>query len=492
MSLFSGQLETSRLRAERNEARSEIATLKRMLDEADVSLKEKDRLVDALQKSVAQLRETVRIQSDMIKNSRDVNPNRGGTGINFGNQTLRAEHVKAPYVNTTPGVGVPAPLRTQAVESLRLSVGLPQEQQQTVVPANPHEQPAAGYPVVHRSSSRLFSLSNKQDSRPDPAPKYQHHNTTGSLAPVHQPSNTPNRSMLPLRSAAIQSLNWRTDALESAKQAAPSGKSSVVPLQSQDETCRWPKEFNNFFKLTEEWARSYASFVDMAEPVVLSENFQTVFSEDTNGENVLQLLSSGETRYLTVAKLVNARICSDLFQPEALEGYSRPFDSKMENFRTQLRPDLPVSVRHDLLRAIADTATELTSTDAFKEYVQERVLVQASALWDGVACLLSPGISEKQAFNGLRTVYQESYRIGVLMQCNPLGYSLVFPQAGPENLFNPSCMINRDLGFKDDPFSLARRGLRVRLGITPIIAVTNYIGDTEPQTVHFANVLLMR
>lgn len=455
---YGGQTErersdASRLRAERDEARSEITAIKAKLDKAEGDLREEKGQISHLQTSIGQLRTTVQVQSETIKGSKETkNPNRFGTG----------------YVHTEQGTL-----------------------------------------AIHQSNSGLVPLSQRQNPFPNPSPQDQRQNFTTGPAPhgqrqspfpgpalVNQPSNSAHVPMPYASNSATHSSNWRADAMGPLTQTRPYAEPSAMATQGQQpqEQITWSTEFSKFFKLTEEWARNYANSPNRAKDLTLPDGLLKALANNSHSDQVMGLISSAGTRYLLVARMVNSWVGNDLFQPHVLKQYSHSFDQKVRRFREGLAdPDVPVSVRQGLLRVIADTAKELTSTDDFDAFVEHHILEEVSSLWDRLAYLFASGISQTQAWADLQHIFREGFRIAVLMLCTPLSYCFTYPSVDRNSYFNPGCMINRDLTYKDNPLMLLRRGLRVRLGITPVIVTTSYVGPSiVPQTVHLANVLLMQ
>lgn len=79
----------SRLRAERDEAHSEITAITAKLDKAEADLREKKGQINRLQTSVCQLRTTVRVHSETIQDMKETNePNHFGTGIRYGQPNM--------------------------------------------------------------------------------------------------------------------------------------------------------------------------------------------------------------------------------------------------------------------------------------------------------------------------------------------------------------------------------------------------------------------
>lgn len=342
-----------------------------------------------------------------------------------------------------------------------------------------HHQHFIRGPAPHDQRSTSKSI-------PDPAP----HGQRQSLLP--DPARIP---MSYPRNSAAQSSDWRADAMGPSTQAGRSRPSNALAIQRPEslQQIPWPMKFTNFFKLTEEWARNYTNAPNRAKDQALPGPLMDSLGRLSDPDQVMHLLSCPSTRYFLVAKMINSWISNDFFHPNVLNGYAKSFDNDIREYRNMLQSNDPVNIRHALLRAIADTIKDETPTDEFKRYAHDRVLMRVGQLWERLTVFFAPGILKSRAWDDLQHIVSEAFRIGILMLSTPLSYGFEYPSVGRNQVFNPSSMINRDISFKDDPVSLQRRGLRIRLGITPVIVVTDFIGPTtRPQTVHFANVLLQR
>lgn len=505
--------QASCLLAQRDEARSKTLLAQRKQEKAEADLKQKKEKINELEYKLGKLQQTVKVQSDQIQGPRETNtPQRG---VNYRHSPVYNQP-PPPYQNpivpfhTRPDMLGLTPLQIQSSPTSRHHVVTP-ERPQTVVSANTAVVGVGGFHAnnqwlrsslqppngFHMNDGVLIPPSQGQNLPPCPPPPYsQHPNSLPGPARLHQLSSSTDLPMPYPRNSAAQSSNWRADALGPPKQTGPSGESSALVLQGQNtkEQIMWPTEFTNFFKLTEEWARNYTNAPDLTKDPALTKAVIASFAKQCNTDHVMHLLCSGPSRYLMVARMVNSWISIDLFRPEALKGFSTSIDKKIDGYRKQLDPNATTNSRCGLLRAIADTVKELTSAVDFGGCVKDRIMHQLSSLWDRVTLFLAPGIAEKQAWEDLRHIFDRAYRIVVLMLCNPFSFEFEYPSVGRE-YFNPSCMINRDNAYTEDPFSLHRRRLRIRLGITPVVRITDYTTpatSAQKQTVHFANVLLMQ
>lgn len=471
--------EIARLRGERDAARADVVKLKRDIDASATELQLKTSKIEELENRTRQLKTTIRVQSDQIAGPREVNtPHRG---------KLNTRYPPAVYVQPPPAFnGEPSSMPPQ-VGGFPRSVmfrrqDAPVERADRV---ERFERPRAHFqqgPATQNTHAPIIHQAQNVLSTRDP-------NAYG-----HETRPRSDNMVVPHRHRAVQASNWRIAEIEAPMQPDLSGNMGALIIQGDSSPqVEWSAEFTQFFRLTEEWARNYANVPDRKVDESLSQSLIGAFARLSDDSLVMPLLASGSSRYFLIAKLINSYISSDLFRPQAVRGYSIMYDDKITDLRHQIQPDIPSHFRHALMVAIADTAKEMRDMHGFQKYMEEQAAAKMRILWDRLTALFAPGLMESQAWDDLQHIFNEGYRISILMMCTPLSYSFSYPAVRLNAYFNPSCMLNRDVHYKGDPMSLKRQALRVRLGVTPIVVVTNFMNiSITPQTVHFANVLLMR
>lgn len=502
-------------------ARSEMDTMQKQLDEAMADLKSKKDRVDVLKSHMMQLSRSVQVQSDPIRvlgETSDQNHNH--TCFNhqqqtnysqpssmFGNSTFQnAPAPPAGPVHTRSDMPAPAPYRMQPSQPFRHYGVVPPERSQ-MLPANPFGKPA--YNAFHPNDGGVFPPSQRQnlplahvskgprqDSIPGPDLHGQRLNPLPGSAHVRQPKYPTYATMSYLNNhaAAAQNSNWRADTIRPSTQAGPSVASSTLMFQDQSgERLTWSGLFTRFFRLTQDWARNYTNVPIMAKDSALPAALMEAFANQSEPEYVMHLLCSSATRYMLIAKMVNVWITNDVFRPRKTKGFYPWFDTKIRHLRARIRPNMSLKLRHVVLRDMIDAGKELISTEHFKTYIEQYIADGISDLWDRLDLVFAPGISKKQAWDDLNYVFTEAYRIAVLMECTTLNFGLVYPPFDQEKLFHPRYMINRDFAYREGPLTLRRRRMRVCLGYSPVIVVTDFSASrVETITIHLASVLLMQ
>lgn len=484
--------ENRRLRGERDEARSEVSRLKKEIASANVELEAKKIQIKEQEKRMQQLKKTIQVQSDQIAGPREFNtPHRNRAG---------AQYHPPAYAQAPPVFAQPAAHLSSTV-NLHEKSSSPQKRlirsistRGTLTARRTDSHVAFNEPVERaRKAFQAGSLAQtplgQKPRQSDALAVIQRQNSHGPRPKIGNVD-----AAVQYRHGAAQASNWRGTGVGNQAKAELVGDMGALVVQRDDDSTEiaWPSEFSQFFKLTEDWARNYTNVPEKCVEKEVPKGLIDALARHSELSVVQPLLASGSTRYFLIAKLINSFVTSDLFRPQTRKGYSDSFDDKFNDLRHQIQPDLPSHLRYALMLAIADTAKEMHAKNDYRKFVEEQVEEKIRVLWDRLSFLFAPGVVETQAWDDLKHIFQEAFRIGGLMMCTPLSYSFSYPTVRANSYFNPTCMLNRDISFKGDPMTLKRQGLRIRLGITPVVVITSFLGPAiTPQTVHFANVLLM-
>ena len=273
-------------------------------------------------------------------------------------------------------------------------------------------------------------------------------------------------------------------------QRSPSDR-QLAKIQEAEPSIELSAEFTKVFRLTESFAHNYTNIPNPEKDNTLPSHCQTSLVRLTNPSMALKLVSSGSTRYLAVAKLINFQISNLAYRPVIAKGYTADYDTKIAEMRSQFYTISPIHVRRGLMVACVDTFKEMTSEKPFQEHIQKLITREVHHAWNLCEPLFSPGVSRNEAWNDLTEIWKEATRIGVLMLLKPSAFNTDYPLIGPSSLFNPAQMVSRDINFRQDPQTLSKMGVTIRLAITPVITETNYMSNEPiPKTLHFSNVLL--
>ena len=474
------QAEKDVLSRENQRARAEIDELKAQLSKAetdkmifaedlDRSLKkinEQAATVKQLEERISKANVTIKVQSDQIQQrssatKSSTTPHRGSSnqGATANVYALPPPAFNPRHDNFLPGQlsGPPPPSTPMSRQS--------SSQQQPMTP-------------MTRQSSNQFPSSTPMTR--------QVSGQTPSSAPMTLQQSTSTQMTLALRSRQSQGTSMRQDRSQHA-----SGTGQLVHMQGLQSSIEFGAEFTKIFRLTETWARKYANVPNRDRDNTMHPALKEKFAQSTNPDIVSRLLSSDSTRYLAVAKVINAQINKLAFRPMISKGFSDYYDNQISSIRGQLYNLQSIEQRRALMVAAADVSREMVQSPEWKLFLDDLTRSETSKTWNSLQALLAPNISRQEAWNNLTEIWQESMRLGVSMLQQTSQFNLDYPIVGKNTHFNPAQMVNRDVTFKQEPQSLAQMGATVRLSITPVVTETNLMASAiMPKVLHYANVLL--
>lgn len=278
------------------------------------------------------------------------------------------------------------------------------------------------------------------------------------------------------------------------KNLPPANVTNTMTIQDTElPAIQWIPEFKELFGITEAFARNFCNVPNKERDLQLHPHTVHFFRTATDDSSWQNLLTSGDTRYLLIARAMNQWITWDVLRPALLRGQFKEIDDKLDQTRDQMLPGIPTHVRSALMLITSDLYNEVKNAPTYPAWLNNTISIKTSALWDKFGGLFAPGVVEKHAWDDLTHLVAEAIRIGVNMICQPLSWSLDYPQTHQKSFFNPHAMINKDRNFPENPVALSRQRVRVRLAITPVIVATSFEGSSIiPKTLHYANVLLQR
>ena len=265
----------------------------------------------------------------------------------------------------------------------------------------------------------------------------------------------------------------------------------MVSQRTDVSTINLLQEFTPFFNTVEGWAHNFVNVPDRVRDSAIPNGLRNTLQQTTNPAIALRLMTSSDTRYLTVAKLMNYGITSFAFRPVLLRGFKAYFDNKVSDFRAQLSIGIPLHVRRALLVACAQTILEMSQAPGFERWLDGQVERKAAEMWQMLDPLFAPGVVRDEAWKELRRIWGEAARIGVMMFSKASSYGMDYPTVGPNSYFNPSHMVTRDPDFPQNPQVLCQMRVTIRMAITPIVSETDFLASSVmPKTLHYSNVLL--
>lgn len=230
---------------------------------------------------------------------------------------------------------------------------------------------------------------------------------------------------------------------------------------------------------------------DAAVPLALKDRIASL----TNPSEVQTLLSHGSSRPLVAAKIINHEITTTCLRPSVINSFRPSIDKRLDDIRSQNSAVLAINVRRGILVAAAEIVQEAVRDPRFESWVDRQANQHMATTWTtvGPLCVAETVAADAQA--GLKAIWLEAYRVGVKMACKPSIFTTDFPPTGPQSIFNPANMVNKDYGYGVAGTELAKRGSTVRLAVTPVVMETDFSGRDgsdrlEPRCLHFSNCLL--
>lgn len=434
------------LTAKKGELTAANAELTQALETSKTEVERLREQLSGLQAQIGKMEKTIKVQSEQISKKPEVNntPHRHNpTAPPFGHQEMSAQQDPRALVYAQPPPPY-NPRRTQTTSSFGPPTLLPQQ------------------------SSAIRASSTSSPDHYLPPPLSRQHSFVG------QP-------LVPFGKAPASNLDDELDANLDALVLQDSGASDV----------EFPTELDQLFKLSETWARNFANVPDMARDKSLPTALADLFCKYSAPHLAFGLLSSPSTRYFLIAKLINKWMTNEVLRLSMVKGYSAATDDEFSQVKRASERDSSTHIQRACMAVVAGVVKDIQAAPNYQAWLQHSVDSRFKHLWKAVSPLLAPGADTAQ--EDLRYLVTEAHRVGLKILSVPVRVSFDYIEAGPHIYFEPSSMLNRDTTLKGDPKSWKRQQLRVRLGITPVVVTTDFMGDAiVPKTVHLANVLLMQ
>ena len=331
-------------------------------------------------------------------------------------------------------------------------------------------------PPVYNPRQRSITPAHPVD--PPPSMVRQQSAPTPSRATTTSFQTPSSRALMPLRSTQPPSLPHHQ-------------LIHLRDLQDIEPSTELASQFTRIFRMTETWARKYMNAPDATRDSQMPDEMRMSMQSQMTTETATKLISSDSTRYFAIARLMNYQINLIAFRPLIVRGYKKFYDDKIAELRSQLHHVMPIHVRRAVVVASNEVINDMRKEPAFEVYLDQLVTRQVHEMWKFLEAMFAPGAARHEAWIDLGDIWTAAAKLGIAMLLKPSGFRLDFPSVGPHILFNPAQMLNRDPNYTQAPTTLSQMGARVRLGITPVVAETNYMqSDLSPKVLHLANVLL--
>lgn len=348
---------------------------------------------------------------------------------------------------------------------------------------------ATGSPIPHKRARNL-NLANGQDTAPGSAfttpPKTAP--TTDNIRDVRlTPTTSHGSGQIPIPPVPPQTPD-RSDSVVSKPRSTKDG--AITPFgSSNSKQARLSKVFSDLFDHAVEFAYYYANIpstqADSHLPQALKKRLLGAATQST----AHKIMSSQNTRYLLVAKVIILWIEDKIFKRGTFPGLIKDIDHTITETQKKIFKDTPPAVRFVFLRDITNQFIELKKAPNYEDFLCSTSHKRAVELWNVIRPLLYNKVDGD--WQNMHNLITEAHRVAETQFVEIVEFKLFFPKLGDP--FNDASMINMDPEFDDlTADELMGRRVQVRLGAIPQVMarITGADGSIMTKTLVKAGVLL--
>ena len=249
------------------------------------------------------------------------------------------------------------------------------------------------------------------------------------------------------------------------------------------------RDLSRLFKLVEDVCHKHANRPNPTLDSNLPDHLTTSFGKLAHPSMIQTIVDSSSTRHFLLASHINNALTEWVFRIHVIRGFDAVHEQSIKNSRRHLQPGMPVQARAAYQQIIADSVSNMKAEPRFAGWLHKQADATTTKIYESVKPFLNSGANT--AKDDLRYVFQEAYKLSVDMHTQNKYYAFEFILAGPKTFFNPSSMVNRDMAVHGDPQSIRNSEYRIRLCISPVVTMTDLVGNTiVPTVIHLAEVLL--
>lgn len=251
------------------------------------------------------------------------------------------------------------------------------------------------------------------------------------------------------------------------------------------------RDLARLFNLVEDVCNKHANRPNPTLDGNLPDHLTTSLGKISHPTMIQTIVSSNTTRHFLLVSHINSVLTEWVFRIHVIRGFDAVDEQSIKNSRKHLQPGMPIPARAAYQQIIADSVANMRAKPNFSGWLNEQADAMTTKIYESVKHFLNPGTNT--ARNDLRYVFQKAYKLSVDMHTQNKYYAFEFILAGPKTFFNPSSMVNRDLAVRGDPLTIRNSEYRVRLCISPVVTMTDLVGNTiVPTVIHLAEVLLCK
>lgn len=336
----------------------------------------------------------------------------------------------------------------------------------SLVPATYNQDPSRGSFTTPPRAVKSATNINELKLTPDTS------NSSGQVGIPPIPLHTPERP----DSVASKPRSTKDGAI------TPFGASGSKPAALS-------KAFSELFDHVVEFAYIYVNVPSTQADSNLSQELKQRLMNAATKTTAHKIMSSQNTRYLLIAKIILSWIQSNVFAEIAFVGLDKSIDDAIIDTRKKIFNNTPAPVRFVFLQEIANQFVRLKKAPNYQEFFNTLSHKRAVELWNIVRPMMYKKVDGD--WQNMHDLMQEAHRAAELQLLDTAEFRLFFPKL--HDPFNDASMINMDPEFDEmAPDELMARRASVRLGAVPQVMarVTSPDGNIMTRTLVKAGVLL--
>ncbi|KIW18978.1 hypothetical protein PV08_03267 [Exophiala spinifera] len=273
----------------------------------------------------------------------------------------------------------------------------------------------------------------------------------------------------------------------------PDNHMALVPVSAVTSTATTVKgQIARVFDMVEMFSWAHVNFPSSHGDNQLNKSLKERFLQAAAPTQAFPLMTSPATRYLLVAKVINAWILDKVLRADSFRGFNANIDSMIDAAKNQVYQSTPAQVKFQLFNKIAAQMRELRQNVQFKRFVDKLTQDRGNELWELMAPLMHTKTSRD--WDDMATLMEEAHRLAIMMFSGTDQYRFEVKEGG--SFFKKAAMAVVSRQTLPDgtttPDQLEARGARVKLGVSPQVVVKNStpMGLINERTVVPAKVLV--
>lgn len=301
-------------------------------------------------------------------------------------------------------------------------------------------------------------------------PTTSHGSTQGPMPPV--PLHTPERS----------------DSVLSKPRSTKDG--AITPFGSgNSKQATLSKIFSDLFDNVVEFSYIYVNVPSTQADSNLPQGLKQRLMNAATKTTAAKIMSSQNTRYLLIAKVILSWIQVNIFREGTFAGLNQDIDNAVTETRKKIFNNTPAPVRFVFLQDIANQFAKLKKIPSYDDFISDISHKRAVELWNIVRPLMYNKIDGD--WSNFHKMVKEAHQVAEAQLLDTAEFRLFFPKVSDP--FNDASMMNMDPEFDHmQPDELMAQRANVRLGAIPQVMarVTSPDGNIMTKTLVKAGVLL--